>query len=187
MERCSLVLTVAVGAGELRREGMSLLNSAVLVLNQSYEPLSVCTVRRALLLIMRGRAEIVERLDGVVRSVSYCYSVPSVVRLDRYINAPRRRVFLSKTNILKRDHYSCQYCGSKTNDLTVDHVVPQSKGGASTWENLVCACFQCNNMKGDSLLSQIGMKLKSVPCRPSSLIFMRNLKDRKQQNWHQYL
>ena len=144
---------------------MSLLDSSVLVLNQSYEPLSVCSARRALLLVMRGRAQIVERLEGFVRSVSHHYAVPSVVRLDRYVNVPRRRIVLSKTNILKRDHYKCQYCENKTKDLTVDHVIPRSKGGPSTWENLVCACFNCNNKKGDYLLSQIGMKLKSAPVR----------------------
>jgi 5-methylcytosine-specific restriction endonuclease McrA len=166
---------------------MSLLHSAVLVLNQSYEPLSICSARRALLLVLRERAQIVERLEGVIRSVSQHYAVPSVVRLYKYVNVPRRNIVLSKSNVLKRDRYFCQYCGNKTNDLTVDHIVPRSKGGPSSWENLVCACFECNNKKGDNLLSQIGMELRSKPLRPSSFSFIRNIKDRRQHQWRPYL
>ena len=134
-----------------------LLERTVLVLNQNYEPLNVCSVRRALLLILRGKAEAVEKMNEVIHSVSQEYPVPSVVRLGRYIRAPRRRVVLSKRNILKRDNHQCQYCGSKEGKLTVDHIVPRTKGGQGTWENLVCACALCNNKKGEHRPEQVGL------------------------------
>ena len=105
-----------------------MLERSVLVLNQNYEPMSVCSVRRALLLILRGKAETVEKLGEVVRSVTQDHPVPSVVRLGRYIHAPRRRVVLSKRNILKRDNHQCQYCGRRDGKLTVDHIVPRPRG-----------------------------------------------------------
>lgn len=108
---------------------MSLLHSAVLVLNQSYELPSICSVCRALLLILRERAQIVERLEGVVLSVSQHYAIQSVVRLYKCVHVPRRNIVLSKSNVLKRDRYVCQYFGNKTKDLTVDHIIPRSKGG----------------------------------------------------------
>lgn len=166
---------------------MRLLDDSVLVLNQNYEPLSVCSVRRALLLILRGRAEAVEKLEVVVRSVSQEFSVPSVVRLERYINAPRRSVVLSKRNIFKRDRFECQYCGKRDAKLTIDHVVPRTKGGPSTWENMVCACAACNNKKGEQRPEQVGLKLRTQPKRPNSVSFMRNAMGSGQQRWKPYL
>ena len=163
------------------------LERSVLVLNQNYEPLSVCSVRRALLLILRGKAETVEKLGGVVRSVSQAHPVPSVVRLGRYIHAPRRRVVLSKRNILKRDSYQCQYCGCKDGKLTVDHIVPRTRGGKSTWENLVCACASCNNKKGEHRPEQVGLKLRTRPKRPNNVSFIRNFIGANDQRWKPYL
>ena len=165
----------------------SLLDNSVLVLNQNYEPLSVCSVRRALLLIMRGKAEAVEKLEEVVRAVSQEFAVPSVVRLERYINAPRRRVVLSKRNVFKRDRFECQYCGRRDGKLTIDHIVPRTRGGLSTWENMVCACATCNNKKGEHRPEQVGMKLRSKPKRPNSVSFMRNSIGSGQQRWKPYL
>lgn len=164
-----------------------LLDNNVLVLNQNYEPLSVCSVRRAMLLIMRGKAEAVEKLEAVVRSVSQEFAVPSVVRLERYINAPRRRVVLSKRNVFKRDRNQCQYCGRHDGKLTIDHVVPRTKGGPSSWENMVCACADCNNKKGERRPEQVGMKLRRVPKRPNNVSFLRNLIGAGQQRWKPYL
>jgi 5-methylcytosine-specific restriction endonuclease McrA len=136
---------------------------------------------------MRGKAEAVEKLEAVVRSVSHEFAVPNVVRLDRYIHAPRRRVVLSKRNVLKRDNHQCQYCGRRDNKLTIDHVVPRTKGGQSTWENMVCACASCNNRKGEHRPEQMGMYLLSKPKRPNNVSFMRNLIGAGQQRWKPYL
>ena len=164
-----------------------MLERSVLVLNQNYEPLSVCSVRRALLLILRGKAETVEKLGGVVRSVSQAHPVPSVVRLGRYIHAPHRRVVLTKRNILKRDSHQCQYCGCRDDKLTVDHIVPRTRGGKSTWENLVCACISCNNKKGDRHPEQVGLKLRTRPKRPNNVSFIRNFIGINDQRWKPYL
>ena len=164
-----------------------MLEKSVLVLNQNYEPLSICSVRRALLLILRGKAEAVEKLGLVIRSVSQDHSVPSVVRLWRYIQAPRQKVVLSKRNILKRDNHQCQYCGSKGGKLTIDHIVPRTKGGKSTWENLVCACVSCNNKKGEHRPEQVGLQLRAKPRRPNNVSFIRNFIGTSDFRWKPYL
>lgn len=164
-----------------------MLNRKVLVLNQNYEPLSVCTVRRAFLLIFGGKAHAVEQRDEVIHSVSAEFPVPSVVRLERYIHAPRRRVVLSKRNIFKRDNYQCQYCGATEGKMTIDHVVPRKFGGQATWENLVCACAACNNKKGEHRPEQVGMKLLNRPRRPNNISFIRNFIGLSDHRWKPYL
>ena len=163
------------------------LDRSVLVLNQNYEPLSICSVRRALLLILRGKAELVEKIGEVVRSVSQDYPVPSVVRLGRYIRAPRRKVVLSKRNILKRDNHQCQYCGCKEGKLTIDHILPRTKGGKSTWENLVCACVACNCKKGEHHPDKVGLALRTKPKQPNNVSFIRNFIGADEQYWKPYL
>lgn len=170
------------------RRGMPiLLNRSVLVLNQNYEPMSVCSVRRALILIFRGKAHAVEDADAIVRTVTQEFVVPSVVRLQRYIHAPRRRVVLSKRNILKRDNHECQYCGATDGKLTIDHVVPRKFGGQENWENLVCACISCNNKKGDYPPEKAGLKLRRRPRRPNNASFIRNFIGISDQCWKPYL
>lgn len=164
-----------------------MLNGKVLLLNQNYEPLSVCSVRRALLLIFGGKAHAVELLSEVVHSVSAEFPVPSVVRLQRYIHAPRRRVVLSKRNIFRRDNYQCQYCGARDERLTIDHVVPRKDGGGATWENLVCACVACNNRKGEHRPEEAGLTLRRKPKRPNNITFIRNFIGVNDWRWHPYL
>jgi 5-methylcytosine-specific restriction endonuclease McrA len=163
------------------------LDEIVLVLNQNYEPLNVCSVRRALTLIFCGKASSVELGDGRVRTVSDAFPVPSVVRLERYIRAPRRRVVLSKRNILKRDSYQCQYCGMVDRKMTVDHVVPKKRNGPETWENLVAACVSCNARKGDRPLEQVDLRLRRKPKRPNNVTFIRNFVGVTDQRWKPYL
>jgi 5-methylcytosine-specific restriction endonuclease McrA len=164
-----------------------MLNGNVLLLNQNYEPLSVCSVRRALLLIFGGKAQSVELLSEVVHSVSAEFSVPSVVRLERYIHAPRRRVVLSKRNIFRRDNHQCQYCGASGARLTLDHIVPRTDGGGATWENLVCACADCNNRKGEHRPEHVGLELRRRPRRPNNITFIRNFLGASDRRWHPYL
>ena len=163
------------------------LDGSVLVLNQNYEPLNVCSVRRALVLIFRGKAQHVETSGQVIRSVRQEFPVPSVVRLDRYVHAPRRRVVLSKRNILKRDNYECQYCGRRDLKLTIDHVVPRRLQGPDTWENLVAACMVCNAKKGDRRPEQAGLALLRKPKRPNNVTFIRNFVGVSDHRWKPYL
>ena len=165
-----------------------MLSRNVLVLNQNYEPLSVCTVKRAVVMVFLDRAEIIETLDGQrIRSVSTSIAVPSVVRLGAYIRVPYKRIMLSRKNIIKRDAGRCQYCGNKSVHMTVDHVIPKNLGGKDTWENLVAACAQCNNKKGKKTPEQAGLKLLRKPRRPNHITFIKNFIGVKDISWRRYL
>ncbi|HMQ51194.1 MAG TPA: HNH endonuclease [Anaerolineae bacterium] len=142
--------------------------SAVLLLNASYEPLSVIPQRRAMSLLMRGRVDAVTDDTVEVRGASNSWNVPRVVRLRRYINVPRRGARWSRQAVLQRDGYRCIYCGIEAGekqrglaltkrDFTVDHLIPRSKGGKNTWGNTACACPVCNNRKGNRMPHEAGM------------------------------
>lgn len=163
------------------------LKKNVLVLNQNYEPIMVCNAKRAIILVYLGKAEIVEKLDADVRSVSVSLPFPSVVRLIVYIHKPYTKIILSRKNIIKRDHHKCQYCGKNHLPLTVDHVIPKQLGGDDSWTNLVCACIKCNNKKGNRTPDQAGMKLLSIPKKPSHLFFIQFLVEKPRENWRPYL
>ncbi len=138
----------------------------VLVLNQNYEPLNVCNARRAIVLVDGGKAEVLE-VDGVVfRSPSRTIRVPSVIRLNHLIKRPRPRVRLTRREVFLRDQHTCQYCGVRTKDLTLDHVVPKHRGGRHEWENLVSACRACNHRKGGKTIEEAKMSLRRPPTEP---------------------
>ena len=165
-----------------------MLNRHVLVLNQNYEPLSVCSVKRAVIMVFLDRAEIIETLDGQkIHSVSMSLSVPSVVRLDAYIKVPIKRIMLTRKNIIKRDGGRCQYCGKKGSQMTVDHVIPKNLGGKDSWENLVAACLVCNNKKGQRTPDQAGMKLLKKPRRPNHITFIQQFVGVEDRRWKRYL
>ena len=139
----------------------------VLVLNSTYEPVNICSTRRAVVLLLKGRAELVDTNGGLLRSERTSIPVPSVVRLNSYVRLPRaesRR--LSRRAVLARDGYRCQYCGS-TQHLTVDHIVPRSRGGTPCWENVVTSCALCNVRKGACLPAEAGMSMSRRPRPPS--------------------
>ena len=140
--------------------------SPVLVLNQNYEPINVCTLRRAIVLVICDKAEIIEAYRAPVYTASFSSEAPSVIRLYQLIRRPRPRVKLTRREIFVRDRYTCQYCGTLHGDLTLDHVIPRSKGGAHTWENLVTACRACNHRKGGKTVNEARMKLLQVPYEP---------------------
>jgi 5-methylcytosine-specific restriction endonuclease McrA len=166
----------------------SVLNHNVLVLNQNYEPLSVCSARRAIILLFLGKAEMIETHDGLkVKSVLQAIPLPSVVRLDRYIKAPRKRILLTRKNVLIRDNHTCCYCGATRGAMTVDHIIPKNLGGAESWENLVCACEKCNNRKGDRTLTQAGMALLRKPTRPNHITYIQRFVGVSDTRWKQYL
>jgi 5-methylcytosine-specific restriction endonuclease McrA len=167
---------------------MTLLSTPVLVLNQNYEPLSVCTARRAVVLVYLGKAEIIEPLNGqTVHSVSATWPVPSIVRLGLYVNRPRKKILLSRKNIIKRDGHRCQYCGQSRTAMTVDHVVPKNHGGQDSWENLVCACIRCNNKKGDRTPDEANMPLRRPPRRPNHITFIQRFIGLGDHRWKRYL
>jgi len=159
----------------------------VLVLNQDYSALTVCTVRRAVGLIYRQKVDVVESVPGLaIRSPSMSFPWPSIVRLRTYVRAPYRRIMLSRRNVLRRDGYSCQYCSARDH-LTVDHVVPKSRGGQHVWANLVAACTRCNNKKGDRTPEEAGMKLRRTPFKPSHVMFIRDFVGTLEDSWKPYL
>jgi 5-methylcytosine-specific restriction endonuclease McrA len=139
----------------------------VLVLNATYEPINVCTVRRAVVLLLKEKAELLERGHLQLHSESSTIARPVVIRLITYVKVPRdaHRRKITRRAVFARDSWTCQYCGSRSN-LTVDHVIPRSKGGASSWENIVASCAPCNRRKGDRLPRQAGMHPRRAPRTP---------------------
>lgn len=165
-----------------------MVDAEVLVLNQNYEPLNVCNARRAVVLIDRGKAEVLEHGRGAIRTPSVSLPVPSVIRLMCLIKRPRPRRKLTRREIFLRDHYTCQYCGKQTKELTLDHVIPRHRGGKHLWENLVSACPACNRRKAGRNPAEAHMRLLSQPERPrftSYFIYHRHLQT--QQNWLKFI
>lgn len=163
----------------------------VLVLNASYEPINVCTERRAVVMIFKGVARMEEHNGHKLRAANYSMEAPSVIRLMEYRHIPHERRSLSRKNILLRDQYTCQYCKKvlPPAELTLDHVQPRSRGGESTWDNLVACCKRCNHRKGSHTPEEIGMKLLKEP-RPFSLHVNRQIMrylGRADKTWRKYL
>ncbi|MBI3281958.1 MAG: HNH endonuclease [Acidobacteria bacterium] len=167
------------------------LHRPVLVLNASYEPINVCAARRALVLVMKGVASTEEHASIVIHSARQIIRLPSVIRLLEYRRIPHQTRALSRKNILVRDRYTCQYCHRTAPgvDLTLDHVIPRSRAGETTWENLVACCHTCNNKKGNRTPEEAGMRLGRQP-RPFSLHTSRHLMRllaKSDQQWQKYL
>ena len=170
-------------------EGRRLTRGRVLVLNASYEPLNVCTVRRALVLILKEKAEVLEKGDGVLRSETMRLDRPEVIRLVAYVRVPRdvHRRRITRKAVLARDGWTCQYCGTERPGLTVDHVIPRSRGGESVWENIVASCAPCNRRKGNRLPRDAGMHPRSAPKPPGPHVFIRIAAPKVPDAWEQYL
>lgn len=163
------------------------MNSRVLVLNQDNSPLMVCSVERAFILVFLNKSEMVRSANGHrLRSVTKSFPMPSVIRLNRYVNAPYKGVNLTRQNIFKRDGFECQYCGTRR-ELTIDHVVPRAKGGRDTWVNLVTACKRCNAKKGDFTPDEAGMLLRNKPFKPSYAIFLKDHMNGQAGEWDSFL
>lgn len=139
-----------------------------LVLNQNYEPLNVCAVRRAFVLVYHGKAEVIETASGAIRGVEAEFPLPSVIRLHAPVKRPRPRVRLTRKEVFARDDHRCQYCGVAGAELTIDHVMPRHRGGPHEWENLVAACRPCNHRKGGRTPSEARMHLLRQPTRPAA-------------------
>jgi 5-methylcytosine-specific restriction endonuclease McrA len=168
---------------------LRLTSGRVLVLNASYEPLNVCTTRRALVLLLKEKAEILEAGEGVLRSERLSIDRPLVIRLISFVRVPRdiHRRRITRRAVLARDGWTCQYCGSSRPGLTVDHVVPRSRGGESVWENIVASCAPCNRKKGNRLPRELGMHPRSRPRPPGPTVFIRIASPRVPSSWEPYL
>ena len=146
----------------------------VLVLNASYEPLQLISTRRAVVLLLQDKAELVEAAGQFLRAREYSFEIPLVIRLVRYIKIPRRlRLPCSRRGVLARDRETCQYCGIQPGraHLTVDHIQPRSRGGLTTWDNVVAACRDCNHRKGGRTPEEANMLLMTVPRQPQFVAF----------------
>ncbi|MGH9714611.1 MAG: HNH endonuclease [Candidatus Acidiferrales bacterium] len=169
----------------------SVMQAPVLVLNATFEPINVTAVRRALVLMLKGVAQAEETNHTKVHSTSKAIQVPSVIRLLTYRHIPQQSRALSRKNILLRDRNTCQFCAAAfpASELTLDHVMPRSRGGRSSWENLVACCYACNNRKGDRTPEEAGLKLQRRP-RPFTLHTSRQLMrliGHRDEKWRKYL
>jgi 5-methylcytosine-specific restriction endonuclease McrA len=179
-------MTRSTSPDEHRRRGRD--GGRVLVLNASYEPINVCTVRRAVVLLLKAKAEVVDHATWELRSERAAMSRPVVIRLNTYIVVPRdtHRRKITRRAVFARDNWTCQYCGSRSN-LTVDHVIPRSKGGGSTWDNIVASCAPCNRRKADHLPDKAGMHPKRVPAMPQPHVFIHVATPTIPAAWRQWL
>lgn len=162
----------------------------VLVLNATYEPLSVVSVKRAIVLILKKKAELIETAKAVLRSESFSLPRPLVIRLMYYVKIPPRvSLPVTRRGVLSRDQYTCQYCGQTPprKDLTVDHVLPRSRGGKTTWENVITACQKCNGRKGSRTPTEANMKLLSEPKRPRYIAIASTNSTELKQAWGKYI
>ncbi|MFH1710103.1 MAG: HNH endonuclease [bacterium] len=144
--------------------------SKVLVLNATFLPINICSWKRAIVLVFKGKAESVENSKKHVNRGKY--TLPLVIKLRDYAPVPYNGVVFTRKNVFLRDNYTCQYC-KKSSSLTIDHIIPTSRGGEDAWENVVACCVRCNNNKGDKLLDEANMKLASIPYKPPSSLYLQ--------------
>lgn len=164
------------------------MNQTVLVLNANYEPLNVTSLRRAVGLMMTGKAEILVNGRGTIKTASSSYPRPSILRLAYMVHRPRVRVKLTKREIFRRDNYTCQYCGRKASPLTIDHIVPRHRNGPHTWTNLVTACPTCNRKKGGRNPQEAGMHILREPKEPSpSAMYLFGQHLESNEEWRRYI
>lgn len=157
-----------------------------LVLNATYEPLCVVSSRRALVLVLNERAELVHGTGSVFHSARQSFPEPSVVRLCQFVKVPRLgRVAISRRSVFARDGHRCQYCGSAAENI--DHVVPRSRGGTHTWDNVVAACRRCNAAKEDRLLTESGFVLRRKPTAPRSRVWLLVASGEVRAEWEAYV
>ncbi len=164
------------------------MQAPVLVLNANYEPLNVCNTRRAVGLIVTGKAAMVMNGRGYIHTVTLAIPRPSIIRLGQMIHRPHQHVKLTRREVFRRDNFTCQYCGRHNTDLTLDHVLPRHLGGEHTWTNIVAACPACNHHKGARKLEDAHMHLLHPPHEPPSsavYVFGHHLEENRE--WEQYI
>lgn len=170
---------------------MSLEKKKVLVLNNSYEPINICSWKKAIIMLIKGVATSLENTADIIRSPSVAVPLPSVLRLAHYVPVPKLRKKLNKSYVLIRDSFICQYCGKKLreSEITFDHIIPRSRGGRNNWQNLATACPECNAKKADKLPEEAGFILKRDPRRyhPFSLLYQLQCCGYFDEKWKKYL
>ncbi len=163
----------------------------ILILNFSYEPLQFCTAKRGIIMVLSGRAEKIESNGYIVRSPNQNFALPTVIRVLKMVRRNYGKgLSFSKKNIMRRDNYTCQYCGIRENMLTVDHVIPKSRGGGTSWTNVVVACKPCNLKKGSRTAVEAGMPLKKKPFRPNfhyHSFVIPSASEEHLESWYKYL
>jgi 5-methylcytosine-specific restriction endonuclease McrA len=153
---------------------MPLKRSKVLVLNSSYAPLSICDAQKAVLMLFCGKAvSVANHPEKVICTISSSFPLPTIVRLTFFVRVPFKKIMLNRKNILRRDNFQCQYCGRTDQPMTIDHIVPRSKGGEDSWENLITACPACNTKKGNRTLAEAEITALKQPTRPNHLLFLQ--------------
>jgi 5-methylcytosine-specific restriction endonuclease McrA len=170
--------------------GQGRLTGGVLVLNATFEPLHIVSLRRAIVLLLKEKAEVIEAAEAKIRSERLALDMPLVIRLVYYVRVPHRLLIpLTRRTILARDQYTCQYCGAQPfkGQLTLDHVVPRSRGGEHTWENVVAACIPCNQRKRDRVLQEAGMTLLVRPTAPRYAAVVLLGKMQGHEVWRKYV
>lgn len=157
-----------------------------LVLNAGYEPLAVVSYKRALVLVLNEKATVIAADEqDLIHSATRCWARPSVIVLRNYVRIPGRQVPVSRRGVLRRDSQRCAYCGGSA--TTVDHVLPRSRGGSDSWENLVACCLRCNNVKSDRTPAEMGWRLRVRPKAPYGPMWMVRGVDRAEPDWGEYL
>ena len=162
------------------------LNNKVLLLNNSYEAISVITAKKAIIMYFLDKVDVVKKSKIVINSIYLKFNIPEVIKLKNYIYIKHSKIPLTRKNILKRDNNTCQYCGKNKSEITIDHILPKDKGGNDSWNNLVVACKRCNMIKGNYLLKDIDMQLIRKPFEPTKIIYLQNV-GKNNKSWHPYL
>ena len=162
------------------------LNNKVLLLNNSYEPISIITAKKAVIMYFLDKVDVVKKSKIVINSLYLKFNIPEVIKLKNYIYIKHSKIPLTRKNILKRDNNTCQYCGKNKSEITIDHILPKDKGGNDSWNNLVVACKRCNMIKGNYLLKDIDMQLIRKPFEPTKIIYLQNV-GKNNKSWHPYL
>lgn len=158
-------------------------HSKVLVLNATYIAINICSWKRAMALLFKDKAESLEKSGRLINNK---FVLPFVIRLRHYVPAPLNGLTLTRKNIFLRDNFTCQYCG-KDGNLTIDHVIPKSRGGVDSWSNTVVCCVRCNNKKGDKMPDEADMKLLSTPYKPPSMLYLHMTRlSHIPKVWHEY-
>jgi 5-methylcytosine-specific restriction endonuclease McrA len=202
--RCEILPPLSVTEGRAHRSGVAFcikevraftsregtLSGGVLVLNTTFEPLNIVSVRRAVVLLLKEKAEVIEAAQAKIRSESLALDMPLVIRLVYYVRVPHRLLMpLTRRTVLARDQYTCQYCGAQPvkGQLTLDHVLPRCRGGKHAWNNVVTACIPCNQRKGDRTLQEARMRLLRRPTRPRYAAVVLLGKMRGHEVWRKYI
>ena len=168
----------------MSENGHSRFSRKVLVLNSTHSPINICGWKRAMNLLFLGKAD---PLESAGEMINGRYALPSVIRLHRYIPLPFQSVVLTRKNIFLRDNYTCQYCGRVGINLTIDHIIPKSRGGNDSWENIVVSCMRCNNRKGDRMPAEAEMPLVGEPYKPPSNLYLQLTRyGQAPKSWHDY-